>query len=77
MLKKNPKRDRQEDLFRARLENFINLKDPWVQLADLIDWSSLEKDLSCSYCLDNGRPGESIRVMGWTLHDQGQGGHFK
>ena len=45
MLKKNPKREVQEDLFRARLENFINMKDALVQLAHLIDWSALEKEL--------------------------------
>ena len=63
MLKKNPNPDVQEDLFRPRLENFINMKDAWVQLAHLMDWSALEKDLSSCYCLDNGGPGESIRVM--------------
>ena len=63
MLKKNPKPDVQEDLFRPRLESFINMNDEWVQLAHLIDWSALEKDLSSCYCLNNGRPGESIRVM--------------
>ena len=63
MLKKNPNSDVQEDLFRPRLENFINMKDAWVQLAHLMDWSALEKDLSSCYCLDNGGPGESIRVM--------------
>ena len=39
------------------------MKDPWVQLGHLIDWSRLEKDFSSFYCADNGRPGGSIRLM--------------
>jgi transposase, IS5 family len=63
MLKKNPKSEGQKDLFRPRLEDFIDLRDPWVKLAQIIDWDGLEQDLSQYYCEDNGRPGSSIRLM--------------
>lgn len=63
MLKENPKSDGQKDLFRPRLEDFIDMRDPWVRLAHIIDWDGLEKDLSRYYCEDNGRPGASIRLM--------------
>jgi IS5 family transposase len=63
MLKENPKSDGQPDLFRPRLEDFIDMRDPWVKLAQIIDWDGLEKGLLHYYCEDNGRPGGSIRLM--------------
>ncbi len=63
MLKKNPKSEGQTDLFRPRLEAFIDHNDPWVTLALIIDWDGLQADLSRYYCADNGRPGGSIRLM--------------
>ena len=63
MLKKNPKSDGQRDIFRPRLEEFIDMNDPLVKLAHIIDWDALENDLSQYYCADNGRPGGSIRLM--------------
>lgn len=63
MLKKNPKSDGQEDLFRPLLTNIIDPRHELVKLAQIIGWSSLEADLSPHYCEDNGRPGGSIRLM--------------
>ncbi|MCF6216199.1 MAG: IS5 family transposase [Emcibacter sp.] len=63
MLKKNPKKDRQDDLFRPRLENIIDCRHELVKLGALIDWDGLEADLSRFYCSDNGRPAGSIRLM--------------
>ena len=63
MLKENPKSDGQVDLFRPRLEDFIDMRDPLVKLASGVDWDGLEADLSQYYCADNGRPGGSIRLM--------------
>ncbi len=63
MLRKNPKKDRQGDLFRPRLENIIDPRHELVKLAALIDWDGLEADLSRFYCSDNGRPAGSIRLM--------------
>ena len=63
MLKENPKSEGQTDLFRPRLENIIDPAHELVKLAQMIDWNSLEADFSQYYCADNGRPGESIRLM--------------
>jgi IS5 family transposase len=63
MLKKNPRQDRQDDLFRPRLENIIDPRHELVKLGALIDWDGLECDLSRFYCSDNGRPAGSIRLM--------------
>lgn len=67
MLKENPKPDAQEDMFRMRLENIIDPRHELVQLAQKIDWEELETDLSHHYCVDNGRPGGSIRLMAGLL----------
>lgn len=63
MLQENPKPDGQKDMFRPHLEDFINMRDPWVRLSQIIDWDGLEQDLLQYYCPDNGRPGGSIRLM--------------
>jgi len=63
MLKKNPQKDRQDDLFRPRLENIIDPRHELVKLAALIDWDGLESDLSRFYCAGTGRPAGSIRLM--------------
>lgn len=63
MLKENPKSAGQRDMFRPRLEEFIDMADPLVKLAHIIDWDGLEQDLSQYYCADNGRPGGSVRLM--------------
>lgn len=63
MLKENPKSDGQEDMFRSRLSNIIDLRHELVKLSRVIDWDGLQCDLSQYYCDDNGRPGGSIRMM--------------
>jgi len=63
MLRKNPRQDPQNDLFRPRLENIINPRHELVKLAALIDWDGLEADLCRFYCAGTGRPAGSIRLM--------------
>lgn len=67
MLQKNPRESGQEDMFRSRLRSVIDLRHELVRLAHLVDWSGLEADLSMYYCADNGRPGDSIRLMAGLL----------
>ena len=43
------------DLFRARLEQIINLKHELVQLADKIDWAWIDGEIAPLYS-DQGRP---------------------
>jgi IS5 family transposase len=48
------------DLFRARLEQIINLKHELVQLADKIDWAWIDGEIAPLYS-DQGRPGIETR----------------
>ena len=52
----------QDDLFRARLENLIDLRHPLVRLAGLIDWGRFEAEFGALYT-DGGRPGLPTRLM--------------
>lgn len=57
------KRDNgQQDLFRSRLDQIINMKHPVVHLSQVIDWAYLERTLD-PYYSSVGRPGLSIRLM--------------
>ena len=58
------------DLFRARLDQIINMKHELVQLAGKIDWAWLDGEIAPLYS-DKGRPGiESRFVIGLLLLKQ-------
>ena len=67
MLKENPIASGQDDMFRARLEQIIDLGHELAKMGRLVEWDALTSDLSYFYCADNGRPGESIRLMAGLL----------
>jgi transposase, IS5 family len=50
------------DLFRARLDQIINLKHELVQLAGKIDWQWIDEEIAPLYS-ENGRPGIETRFM--------------
>lgn len=50
------------DLFRARLEQIINMKHELVRLAEEIDWEWIDEELSVFY-RDSGRPAAPTRFM--------------
>jgi transposase, IS5 family len=50
------------DLFRARLDQIINMKNELVQLAGKLDWDWLDGEVAPLYS-DNGRPGIETRFM--------------
>jgi IS5 family transposase len=55
------------DLFRARLDQIINLKHELVQLAEKIDWAWIDSEIAPLYS-ENGRPGIETRfVIGLLL----------
>ena len=55
------------DLFRARLDQIINLKHELVQLAAKIDWQWIDGEIAPLYS-DKGRPGIETRfVIGLLL----------
>lgn len=53
----------QRELFRPMLSDFINPEHELVLLANSIDWSYFERELSPYYSSDNGRPSVPIRQM--------------
>jgi IS5 family transposase len=62
MRPKQPKTTSEGDLFRARLDQIINLKHELVQLAGKIDWSWIDLEIAPLYS-ENGRPGIATRFM--------------
>jgi IS5 family transposase len=56
MRPKKPKATGEGDLFRARLDQIINMKHELVQLASEIDWDWIDKQIAPLYS-DKGRPG--------------------
>src|SRR6478752_2381488 len=55
------------DLFRARLEQIINMKHELVQLAGKVDWDWIDGEIAPLYS-DKGRPGIKTRfVVGLLL----------
>lgn len=52
----------QQELFRNRLDQIINLNHPLCRLTKLVDWERLHKEFSVYY-LSVGRAGLSIRLM--------------
>jgi len=62
-----PKTTGEGDLFRARLDQIINMKHELVQLASRIDWDWIDREVAPLYS-ENGRPGIATRfVIGLLL----------
>ncbi len=62
MRPKQQQKARHDDLFRARLDQIINLKHALAVLADKIDWAWIDDELA-AYFSDQGRPAEPVRFM--------------
>jgi IS5 family transposase len=62
MKPKKLERSDTDDLFRARLENIIDLKHPLVRLARETDWAFFEAAIEPLYA-EAGRPGVPVRLM--------------
>jgi IS5 family transposase len=67
MLKENPQDKGQDELFRSRLDQIIDMRHPLVKMSQLIEWDALEAAFKNHYCSSNGRPGGSIRLMAGLL----------
>lgn len=57
----------QSNFFDASLWEFLDKKDPLVQLADTLAWGNIEAGLKQYYTLDNGRPALPIRLTAGLL----------
>jgi len=53
----------QDDLFREKLTNLINLRHPLCRLAGLMRWSELNERFGALYSEGTGRPGLPTRLM--------------
>jgi transposase, IS5 family len=62
MRPKKPQTTGEGDLFRARLDQIINLKHELVQLAGAIDWEWLDGEIAPLFS-DKGRPASPTRFM--------------
>src|SRR3954452_12329450 len=62
MRPKRPKTTGESDLFRARLDQIINMKHELVQLAGKLDWEWLDGEIAPLYS-DKGRPGIETRLV--------------
>jgi IS5 family transposase len=62
MRPKQPRKADHDDLFRARLDQIINMRHELVRLAEKIDWAWLDAELAGCFS-DSGRPGEPVRFM--------------
>ena len=50
-------------LFRASLQQILNLQHSLCRLADQVDWSQFDQVFADCYCPETGRPGNAIRLM--------------
>ncbi len=67
MRPKKPKATGSDDLFRARLDQIINMKHELVRLAGKVDWDWIDGEIAPLYS-ENGRPGIATRfVIGLLL----------
>ncbi len=62
MRPKNPQTTGEGDLFRARLDQIINMRHELVQLAGKVDWRWLDEQIAPLYS-DKGRPGIASRFV--------------
>src|SRR5205809_1078320 len=62
MRPKKPEMTGASDLFRARLDQIINMKHELVQLAGKIDWNWIDREIAPLYS-DKGRPGIETRFI--------------
>src|SRR5437762_7897453 len=53
----------EQDLFRSRLDQIIDLKHPLVALGRAVDWGFLEREFGAVYTDDPGRPPLPTRLM--------------
>ena len=61
--KKSPIHSQQQALFNVRLDELIDMTHPLVELADDLDWESLENKLSEPFHEYKGAPAKPVRLM--------------
>jgi IS5 family transposase len=69
MRPKKPKVTAEGDLFRARLDQIINMKHELVQLAGKVDWEWIDQQIAPLYS-EKGRLGIETPVRRWPAPAQ-------
>ena len=69
-MKAKPKRPDQDDLFRARLVEIIDMRHALVKLAALIDWEFFEREWAEFFPSEAGRPATPSRLVAGLLYLQ-------
>jgi IS5 family transposase len=60
---KKTEQNPQDDMFRNRLENMIDMRHPLVKLADAIDWEVFDREFGQLYQSKVGRPATRTRLI--------------
>jgi IS5 family transposase len=58
-----PKKEDKSSLYKIPLKKLLNSRHPLYRMAEAIDWASFDEAFTPLFCLDNGRPGISTRMM--------------
>ena len=69
-MKAKPKGPEQDDLFRARLVEIIDMRHELVKLAALIDWEFFEREWAGFFPSQEGRPATPSRLVAGLLYLQ-------
>ncbi|WFE77161.1 IS5 family transposase [Roseinatronobacter sp. S2] len=69
-MKAKPKGPEQDDLFRARLVEIIDMRHELVKLAALIDWDFFEREWAGFFPSEAGRPATPSRLVAGLLYLQ-------
>lgn len=69
-MKAKPKVPEQNDLFRARLVEIIDMRHALVKLAALIDWEFFEREWAGFFPSEAGRPATPSRLVAGLLYLQ-------
>ena len=69
-MKAKPKGPEQDDLFRARLVEIIDMRHELVKLAALIDWEFFEREWAGFFPSEAGRPATPSRLVAGLLYLQ-------
>ena len=69
-MKAKPKRPEQDDLFRARLVEIIDMRHELVKLAALIDWEFFDREWAGFFPSEAGRPATPSRLVAGLLYLQ-------
>ena len=63
MLPRERRSTGQNDLFRSRLDQIVDMKHPLAKLGGHVDWAFLEKTFGAAYCDGPGQPPLPTRLM--------------